>query len=243
MTDASKDALHPSIRTVYDGLNRAEHFLESPESYSRSEKRFVFDSIGEAKAELRNLVPAVASTTAGTGTSPKDGPGFAAILFLDEQRRQHEHDMRNHQEIVTLHRTDRIKHYGLHFAKYVGRLARGASEPKTAKETVVDAFLVVLSSANALLQDLSKEEWPSRFVDDGKDPILSFADAAGRYADACEKIDHVERFIAQIREANRDIAAWIVRRIEADGIDIASAIAARRAQLAERQFYVVDGLG
>ena len=40
------------------------------------------------------------------------------------QQEQHAHDMRNHFDIMSLHKTERLKHYGLHFAKYVGRLAR-----------------------------------------------------------------------------------------------------------------------
>ena len=47
------------------------------------------------------------------------------------QKEQYRHDMRNHSEILCLHKTERLKHYGLHFAKYVGRLARESAEPKS----------------------------------------------------------------------------------------------------------------
>jgi hypothetical protein len=72
------------------------------------------------------------------------------------QRAQYAHDMRNHFDIVSLHKNDRLKHYGLHFAKYVGRLARGTDEAKPVERTLVDAILVSLSTANTLHQDLSK---------------------------------------------------------------------------------------
>jgi hypothetical protein len=70
------------------------------------------------------------------------------------QCEQHSHDMRNHFDIISLHKTDRLKHYGLHFAKYVGRLAREAAEAKPVERTLVDALLVSLSAANTLHQDL-----------------------------------------------------------------------------------------
>jgi hypothetical protein len=62
------------------------------------------------------------------------------------QSAQYSHDMRNHFDILSLPKTDRLKHYGLHFAKYVGRLARGADEPKSVERTLVDAILVSLST-------------------------------------------------------------------------------------------------
>ena len=41
------------------------------------------------------------------------------------QKAQYRHDKRNHFDILSRHKIDRLKHYGLHFAKYTGRLARG----------------------------------------------------------------------------------------------------------------------
>ena len=77
------------------------------------------------------------------------------------QREQHAHDMRNHFDIISLHKTERLKHYGLHFAKYVGRLARESTELKPIERTLVDALLVGLSTANTLHQDLSNEQFGS----------------------------------------------------------------------------------
>src|ERR1700748_777589 len=87
-------------------------------------------------------------------------PGKSLISSADLARlqsEQHKHDLRNHFDIISLHKTDRLKHYGLHFAKYVGRLARESAEAKPIERTLVDAFLVSLSAANTLHQDLSKE--------------------------------------------------------------------------------------
>ena len=42
------------------------------------------------------------------------------------QQAQHEHDLRNHFDILSLSRLDRLKHYGLHFAKYARSLDAGS---------------------------------------------------------------------------------------------------------------------
>jgi hypothetical protein len=64
------------------------------------------------------------------------------------QREQFQHDKRNHFDILHLSKTERLKHYGLHYCKYVGRLARGNKEPKSIEQTLTDTFLIVLSAAN-----------------------------------------------------------------------------------------------
>src|SRR5258707_1695287 len=80
---------------------------------------------------------------------------YQANDLLRLQREQYAHDRRNHSDILHLSKSDRLKHYGLHFAKYVGRLARGTEEQKSLERTVVDTFLVCLSAANTLHQELS----------------------------------------------------------------------------------------
>jgi hypothetical protein len=126
------------------------------------------------------------------------------------QREQHAHDMRNHFDIISLHKTERLKHYGLHFAKYVGRFARESGEPKPVDRTLVDTLLVGLSTANTLHQDLSKEHFGPVRPHIQIDPLRAFADAAGRFADACEKIDHLEDFLQIARTANRDVVSWTI---------------------------------
>lgn len=156
------------------------------------------------------------------------------------QREQHLHDMRNHFEIVCLHKTDRLKHYGLHFAKYVGRISRESLEPKPIERTLVDTLLVSLSAANTLDQNLGEESYSIPSFPAQIDPLRVLADAAGRFADACEKIDHMEEFGALARHANRDIAEWILVNAEERGLELDSAIKARRQELSLRHFYVSD---
>jgi hypothetical protein len=99
---------------------------------------------------------------------------------------------------------------------------------------------VSLSAANTMHQDLSKEHIePDNTVEDDSE-ILRFADAAGRFADACEKIDHLEEFLPQARIANIDIAKWIIRQAAFRQLDLISSVGDRRKELAERHFYISD---
>lgn len=154
------------------------------------------------------------------------------------QRSQYAHDMRNHFDILSLHKTDRLKHYGLHFAKYVGRLARESNEVIPVDRTVVDTVLVALSAANTLHQDLSKDELRQSDASDQIDPLRQFADAAGRFADACEKIDHMEDFVSIAKASNKDIMSWLLREAEHRSINLLKEIADRRQHLAARHFYI-----
>jgi hypothetical protein len=151
------------------------------------------------------------------------------------QIEQQAHDLANHFDIASLHRGDRLKHYGLHFSKYVGRLARGHREFKTAQQTIVDAMLVALSAANALNQKLES----SLFAID-ESPIADlfyFADACGRFADACEKLDHLEEFRGIALDSNKDIITWILKKALELNLDLNVLISDRRAELAKRQSY------
>lgn len=154
------------------------------------------------------------------------------------QRAQHDHDLKHHFDILSLSRADRLKHYGLHFAKYAGRFARGSAEPKTRAETLVDAFLVVLSAANALnqaLPEVGDKQCSSASLSD-----LVFTDQAGRFADACEKIDHLEDFRSIAIDANAALLSWIICNAREAGIHLDSLIQARRAQLARRAVYAQE---
>lgn len=157
------------------------------------------------------------------------------MLMRTYQQTQNEHDLRNHFDILSLSRLDRLKHYGLHFAKYAGRFARGDSEVKTRSETMVDAFLVALSAANALNQALP--ELSDKPVKSDAPLDLSFIDQAGRFADACEKIDHLEEFRTIALNANAALVEWIVRSSTAGGFDLDALVDARRAQLSKRPVF------
>jgi hypothetical protein len=161
-------------------------------------------------------------------------------VLVTLQKEQFRHDQRNHSDILCLSKSDRLKHYGLHFAKYVGRLARGSSELKAIEQTITDTALVCLSAANTLHQRLDDSVLAEPRLTVQIDPLRPLADAAGRFADACEKIDHLEEFLPTARVANIDILRWVFSVADEREFDIRSAIAARRKDLAERQFYISD---
>jgi hypothetical protein len=125
-----------------------------------------------------------------------------------------------------------LKHYGLHFAKYAGRLARGKTECKSRSQTLTDAFLVALSAANALNQALPDIEHGSPGGEPPSD--LAFTDQAGRFADACEKIDHLEEFRSIALDANAALVEWIMRSAVTAGLDLDALVEERRRQLARR---------
>jgi hypothetical protein len=164
---------------------------------------------------------------------------FSDADMLRLQQEQYRHDQRNHTDILHLSKNDRLKHYGLHFAKYVGRMARGSAEAIPYERTLVDTVLVSLSAANTLHQHLSA---PAALSKDARqiDPLRTFADAAGRFADACEKIDHMEEFVPIARTANADVMSWALHQADERRIDIDEKLRQRRGELRGRQFYITD---
>lgn len=159
--------------------------------------------------------------------------------LLQWQQEQFAHDQRNHTDIISLSRIDRLKHYGLHYAKYAGRIAREGENKEVLLKTTVDGVLVCLSAANALSQRLDKVFRPVTSITRYRFGILAdLADAGGRFCDACEKIDHLEDFLLIAREANVDVLEWCLRVANETGLDLPSGIKNRRKQLAERQFVI-----
>ena len=164
---------------------------------------------------------------------------FSDAEMLRLQQDQYRHDHRNHTDILHLSKNDRLKHYGLHFAKYVGRLARGEAEPISYERTIVDTVLVSLSAANTLHQHL-KSPAPMSRQDRQIDPLRTYADAAGRFADACEKIDHQEEFIPIARKANEEVMSWACHMASERNVDLEEAMRQRRGELRVRAFYIAD---
>ena len=156
---------------------------------------------------------------------------YNSETLLDWQKDQYEHDMRNHFDILSLHKEDRLKHYAMHFAKYAGRLARGSREEKPVERTFVDALLVCLSAANTLHQKLTYSENKS-----SDSIVIRLTDAVGRFNDAAEKIDHLEPFIDIARKGNQDILDTLLDYAVDEAVDVDGALEGRRAELRERQF-------
>jgi hypothetical protein len=157
-----------------------------------------------------------------------------AVALRGFQISQQTHDLKNHFEIISMSKSDRLKHYGLHFAKYVGRLYRGGKEKKTITRTLTDAFLIALSSANTLNINASE----NIVIDD----VIAldfeyFADWVGVYCDGCEKIDHFEESRVMLVESNQKIINWIMSSSMMIQYDLSASTLARRDELARRLVY------
>jgi hypothetical protein len=163
----------------------------------------------------------------GAKTKPCDG------AILEWQRDQYTHDQRNHFDILSLHKQDRLKHYAMHMAKYAGRVARGAQEAKPIERTFVDALLVSLSAANTLHQKLSYTANQSN-----ETFLTRLTDAAGRMNDACEKIDHLEPFLDQLNAGNQDVFNCLLDLAAENDFDPDNALQNRRKELSDRHFYI-----
>jgi hypothetical protein len=128
---------------------------------------------------------------------------------------QFKHDEVYHREIARLTVHARLNHMALHFCKYVGQLATALpyEDRLTIRRTVIDSFVIALSSANTLnlkLDDAIPEtKMAPSLAELGellirKDAthtdrysnwlLVAFAKEAGEIARACEKLDHLEAF-------------------------------------------------
>lgn len=156
--------------------------------------------------------------------------------LLDQQVTQFEHDQRNHHDIACLHRADRLKHYGLHYAKYCGRLARDDFDDAQGR-TLTDWFLVALSASIALQDRLDDIAVPEQTEQDFAQCFSLICDATGRFCDACEKIDHLEEFRTTAVRANRDLVSLLLSIRPPAGRPLSALLSVRRQQLSDRAFY------
>jgi hypothetical protein len=113
---------------------------------------------------------------------------------LDElQWEQHLHDETYHPGIARLTLHDRWKHMTLHFAKYAGNLVGDLDADERLQRTVVDTFVIALSTSNTL--NVRASELLARSdvaVVSSREFFESLVTRAGRMAAACEKLDHIE---------------------------------------------------
>jgi hypothetical protein len=162
----------------------------------------------------------------------------------DLQSGQQKHDQLSHWDIVCLPAQDRIKHMVLHFAKYVGRLAGGADDAEF-RRTLVDTFIIVLASANALNIDIGTAFKPPNWIPSGQQAsdlttsefLVRMARTTGSMAKACEALDHVEAFDirSKLEEGVMDLATLCVIAAEVRGIDLGAETRAQWHRIESRQ--------
>jgi hypothetical protein len=148
-------------------------------------------------------------------TSGPDGPRAITVQeqLLALQWAQLKHDELYHKEITLLPVADRMKHFALHMAKYLGYFVDAIdTDSDRFERTLVDAFIITLASANTLNFDLGKAlgwqenaapvnfkafgiELATQCFPRSEDKIWflkQFARHCGRLAKACESLDHIE---------------------------------------------------
>lgn len=152
------------------------------------------------------------------------------------QANQFEHDETNHREIARLPVQKRITHMTLHFSKYVGRLFEGDDDQRT----LVDVFVIALSSANVLGVHLQPIEANALVRGDHcrNEFVSTVARAAGLMAAACEKLDHLEEYPyrSALSEAVKSISEAAQFYAISKGWDLSKMVGTRLAGVRTKVF-------
>jgi len=115
----------------------------------------------------------------------------APIDWAAVQIAQFDHDEKYHREISRLTVQDRLRHMSLHFAKYAGRLWEENGDDERQK-TVIDSLIIAVSTANILNINLATASIPASSNCGDTTFARRLSVAAGRFAGACERLDHLE---------------------------------------------------
>lgn len=139
----------------------------------------------------------------------------------DLQLAQRNHDISFHRDVFYRSSPDRVRHYCLHFGKYVGRLAKAPSDGEglnaVLSSTLTDAAIICLALSDVLNVDLD-EQLESAFGKPSKAGIEGWAalidvsgttmpasqvrdftmmrgaQATGDLCKVAESLDHIEAF-------------------------------------------------
>lgn len=148
-----------------------------------------------------------------------------SVFLLNEQRLQFSHDAEAGE--VGGSRMARFKSCALRFSPMVAAAFKGGQDSEEETALTAESFALALSTANVLAIDLGKELSQGRPRDARPFPIR-LADAAGSLADAAEKIDHLEEFAVQAREAVLGVTRAVMDHAAATGVDLSAAVAEYR---------------
>ncbi len=190
----------------------------------------------------------------------------ALVVSIDEQMlalqwEQLKHDESYHKDIVILPLAARLKHMALHNAKYTAHFlsAVHVGDSKLFEKTLLDAFVISLASANALNQNLGvavtkavgdaaslKEAGAllaKRLPRDGSDCLWlprTFAEHNGKFAKACESLDHIEDdvpFKKWMKEANCSLFKVILAEASAQKIDLLPLYRSRMREIEAKSIF------
>lgn len=182
------------------------------------------------------------------------------------QKEQFDHDIKYHRDIHVLSVHHRLNHMALHFAKYVGRLVESYQPDSVSedyKKTLIDVFIISLSSANILNLNLAEQikevnKNPSsdffelsRMLGDRDQltiinplyTIKALSIYTGRLAKACESVDHLEKY--PFRESISDcvirISMQAIMSASVEGIDLSKEVRSRLASVKKKNIFYPIG--
>ena len=177
-------------------------------------------------------------------SADRDNSPYCAKLLdrLSEiQWMQLKHDERYHKEITVLPVADRMKHFALHFAKYLGYFSEAIDSENSLlyERALTDAFIISVASANTLNLDLhaALKTGETGFSERGENTDLPLAPCVGepmsflkqvarhcgRLAKSCESLDHVEAypFREQMASSILELFRLVVAESSVREIDLA----------------------
>jgi len=161
------------------------------------------------------------------------------------------HDQFYHSDILVLPIGQRVKHFALHMAKYVGHIAEVVEndDDNLLEATLIDAFIICLACANALQLNLGEvlssrsrplarnlQSLGRQLADGLKVPnsdtgwlLRTMARCVGRLAKACESLDHIEDypFRATMLDSTRSLVEVILAAACLRGIAVTEKAATR----------------
>lgn len=167
--------------------------------------------------------------------------------LLDLQKAQNEHDTEYHPDIIALGTIGRLKHMALHNAKYAARFAVATAEDNenVFNKTLTDSFIIGLSTANTLTQNLEKQIEGERKVashrSNSRDFCLEYLQVVGRMAKACESIDHLEDypFRSEINKANLSLVTLLLDEAFSRNFDLSKAYTDRIADVEKHSGFAI----
>ncbi len=163
------------------------------------------------------------------------------ILNKDElndfQKKQQQHDIVYHPDILSLGINRRIVHVTLHLTKYLYAIFTHEKDSTAYKKSFTDSFIMIISAANQLGILLSGINAPNiqeyNFIN-------CFMKQIAELAKACESSDHQEDFPIRATWNNSIINLFYIflREANADKIDILSAAFERIASVENENILV-----
>lgn len=158
------------------------------------------------------------------------------------QRRQFQHDRDFHADIVSLPLAQRFRHLAFHQLKYGCQLLAAVrdGDDGLVNRLITDSFIIGLSLANALQQDLAADlsdraENPRSSCavasESEKQWVEGFILVAGPFAKLGEALDHLEAidFRSAIAAANREMVAYVIEWAGAQKLDLEDGFRSRLA--------------